>query len=292
MAFACIDVGSNTTRLLVAELRDGHLRELYTERVFTRIGKSLLDHGEVEPAKVAEHALVVASQVGTARELGAIGIDVVGTAVVRQAPNAADLVAAVEKTCGLPMRVLEAREEARLSFAGAVATHDTRVEGTLAVFDVGGWSTEVALGTATGGITWWESFALGSGLLADLHLRSDPPEQEDVDNVRTHVEEVLGALDLSDVECAIAVGGAAGSLRRLVGRDLVPERLARCLDILLANRSTDVAAHVDLHEERVRLMPAGVIVVEELVRRLPVPLELGRGGLREGVVIELARAAP
>jgi exopolyphosphatase / guanosine-5'-triphosphate,3'-diphosphate pyrophosphatase len=291
LAFACIDVGSNTTRLLVAELRDGRLRELYTERVFTRIGKSLLDHGEVEPAKVAEHALVAASQVGTARELGSIGIDVVGTAVVRQAPNAADLVAAVEETCGLPMRILEAHEEARLSFAGAVATHDTRVDGTLAVLDVGGWSTEVALGTATGGITWWESFALGSGLLADLHLRSDPPDPEDIENVRTHVEEVLHGLDLSQVECAIAVGGAAGSLRRLVGRDLVPERLERCLEILLANRSADVAAHVDLHQERVRLMPAGVIVVQELVRRLAVPLELGRGGLREGVVMELARAA-
>ncbi|HEX8855058.1 MAG TPA: hypothetical protein VF752_05605 [Thermoleophilaceae bacterium] len=291
MAFACIDVGSNTTRLLVADVRDGRLRELYAERVFTRIGKNLLDHGEVEPAKVAEHALVVASQADTARELGAIGIDVVGTAVVRQAPNAADLVAAVDETCGLPMRILEAREEARLSFAGAVATHDAPVDGTLAVLDVGGWSTEVALGTAAGGITWWESFPLGSGLLADLHLRSDPPDREDVENIRAHVEEVLDGLDLSHAEGAIAVGGAAGSLRRLVGRDLVPERLARCLDILLANRAADVAAHVDLHQERVRLMPAGVIVVSELVRRLAVPLELGRGGLGEGVVMALARAA-
>ncbi|MBX5469937.1 MAG: hypothetical protein IRZ21_08570 [Thermoleophilaceae bacterium] len=291
MAFACIDVGSNTTRLLVAELRDGRLREVHAERDFTRLGRSLIEHGRIPPQKVAESALAVARQADRARALGASRVDVVGTAVLRQAPNATELVAAVERACGLRLRVLPASEEARLAFRGAVGTHERRIEVTLAVLDVGGWSTEVAVGTAAGGVARWVSLPLGSGLLADLHLRRDPPRPEQLEAMRARVRATLGGVELSGAACAIVVGAAAGSLPRLAGRGLSLEGVARGLEILCAAPAAEVAARVGMHAERVRLMPAGLILLDELARRLGAPLEPGHGGLREGVVLELADVA-
>ena len=87
MIFGCIDIGSNTTRLLVAEAGDGGLRELTAERVFTCIRKSLDGDGCIPPEKIAETAAVVRDQVSAARELGATEIVAVATAAIRDAPE-------------------------------------------------------------------------------------------------------------------------------------------------------------------------------------------------------------
>jgi exopolyphosphatase / guanosine-5'-triphosphate,3'-diphosphate pyrophosphatase len=288
LAYACIDVGSNTTRLLVAELRAGSLREITSQRVFTRLGKALLAEGELPVEKIEECADVIAQQVEIARVLGVQALDVVGTAVVRDAPNRADLEAAVADIAGVPMRVVSGAEEARLAFVGAVATLPPGGDGHLVVVDVGGWSTEVVLGTRAAGVSWSESFRVGSGLLADVYLRSDPPGRTELAAVTAHISEVFAPLDLPRPDRAVAVGGSATSVRRMVGSELSREALERCLQLLAGSPCQEVAARIDLHPERVRLMPAGIAILHELSRRLDVELELGNGGLREGVVLELA----
>src|SRR5882724_12246539 len=95
LAYACIDIGSNTTRLLVAEAGPGELRELMTQRVFTRIGKGLRKTRHMAPEKIAEVAEVVATQARHARELGAKEIVVVATAAIRDADNRNELVDAI-----------------------------------------------------------------------------------------------------------------------------------------------------------------------------------------------------
>jgi exopolyphosphatase/guanosine-5'-triphosphate,3'-diphosphate pyrophosphatase len=288
LAYACIDVGSNTTRLLVAELRAGSLREITNQRVFTRLGKTLLAEGRIPPQKVAEAAEVVAHQVSIARDLGVLALDVVGTAVVRDAPNRAELEAAIAEVAHVPMRVLSGAEEARLAFVGAAATLPRGENGRLVVVDVGGWSTEVVLGTRASGVSWSESFRVGSGLLADVYLRSDPPGRRELAAVTAHVSEVFAPLDLPRPDRAVAVGGSATSVRRIVGKELSRTALERSLQLLCGSSCNEVAARIDLHPERVRLMPAGIAILHELSRRLDVELELGNGGLREGVVLELA----
>ncbi len=288
LAYACIDVGSNTTRLLVAELRDGRLRELAAQRAFTRLGRCVLEEGALTAGKLAECAAVVASQAQLARDLGVLAIDVVGTAVVRDAPNRAELEAAVEKAAGVPMRVLSGEEEARLAFTGVLGTLSGAADGRIAVVDVGGWSTEVVLGTRAAGVSWSESFRLGSGLLADVYFHADPPDRRELAAVTAHVSEVLEPLDLPRPDRALAVGGSATSVRRIVGRELSRHALERSLELLSRSSCDEVAARIDLHPERVRLMPAGIAIMHELARRLDVELELGNGGLREGVVLELA----
>jgi exopolyphosphatase / guanosine-5'-triphosphate,3'-diphosphate pyrophosphatase len=288
LAYACIDVGSNTTRLLVAELRAGSLREITSQRVFTRLGKALLAEGEISAQKIEEAADVVAQQVDIARVLGVQALDVVGTAVVRDAPNRADLEAAIADIAGVPMRVLSGEEEARLAFVGAAATLTRAGDGRLVVIDVGGWSTEVVVGTRAAGVSWSESFRVGSGLLADVYLRSDPPGRRELAAVTAHVSEVFAPLDLPRPDRAVAVGGSAASVRRMVGKELSRDALERSLQLLSGSSCQEVAARIDVHPERVRLMPAGIAILHELSRRLDVELELGNGGLREGVVLELA----
>jgi exopolyphosphatase/guanosine-5'-triphosphate,3'-diphosphate pyrophosphatase len=287
LAYACIDVGSNTTRLLVADVEDGRLRELMSQRVFTRLGRGLGSGGKIPSPKIAETAEVVCTQVRHARDLGVKKIAVVGTAAIRQAKNGAKLVAAVEKESGLPMQVLSDEEEARLAFVGATKTLGAPVEGSVAVVDVGGGSTELAVGTVAGGATWSASFRIGSGFLADSYLRSDPPSVKELKAVRQHVEGTFEGLDVPPVDSAVAVGGSATSLRRLVGGELEHETLERSIRILSSTPVAEVAQRFELEPERVRLLPAGMLILEEVSDRLGLPLKIGRGGLREGVILEL-----
>jgi len=287
LAYACIDVGSNTTRLLVADVDDGRLRELMSQRVFTRLGRGLGSGGKIPSQKIAETAEVVCTQVRHARDLGVKKIAVVGTAAIRQAKNGAKLVAAVEKESGLPLQVLSDEEEARLAFVGATKTLGAPVEGSVAVVDVGGGSTELAVGTVAGGATWSASFRIGSGFLADSYLRSDPPSVKELKAVRQHVEGTFEGLDVPPVDSAVAVGGSATSLRRLVGGELEHETLERSIRILSSTPVAEVAQRFELEPERVRLLPAGMLILEEVSDRLGLPLKIGRGGLREGVILEL-----
>ena len=175
MLCGCIDIGSNTTRVLVAEANDGQLVEVLQRRAFTRIGKGLKPGAEIPRAKIEEVAAVVASHRELAEEAGAHPVRTVATAAIRSAANRDEFVEVVSERGGVEVSILEGEEEARLAFLGATRTLGHRLEGRVGVVDVGGGSTEIAVGTVEGGVSWWASFRLGSGHLADEHLRSDPP---------------------------------------------------------------------------------------------------------------------
>ncbi|MGH2716292.1 MAG: Ppx/GppA family phosphatase, partial [Thermoleophilaceae bacterium] len=207
MICACIDIGSNTTRLLVADAGNGQLRELVTQRDFTRIGRSLDAGGAIPAAKIAETADVVATQAKVAREVGAERIVTVATAAIRNAPNREELLMAIERAGGMSTEVLTGEEEARLSFVGATRTLLGPVDGTIAVIDVGGGSSEIAIGEPHGVMTWSASFRIGSGFLADAYLRSDPPSVDELEKVRRHVAGTFEGLAPPPADGAVAVGG-------------------------------------------------------------------------------------
>jgi exopolyphosphatase/guanosine-5'-triphosphate,3'-diphosphate pyrophosphatase len=287
MVCACIDIGSNTTRLLVASPRNGGLRELCQQRAFTRIGRSLRDDGHIAEPKIDEVAEVVATQARTAEQLGARALKAVATAAIREAGNRDDLVAAVRSRCGVDVEVLTDGEEARLAFVGATRALTEPAAGVIAVVDVGGGSSELAIGTIDGGMTWSASLRLGSGSLADAYLRSDPPAAGELDRVRQHVAGAFEGLRIPGADLAVAVGGSATSLRRLVGALLEPETLERGLRVLATSPVADIARTYELDPERVKLLPAGMLLLEEASTRMGLPLQIARGGLREGVILEM-----
>jgi len=271
----------------VADAGNGQLRELVTQRAFTRIGKSLGSGGAIPANKIAETAEIVRTQAACAREVGADQIIAVATAAIRNAPNRDELLAAVQDAGGMDLEVLSGEEEARLSFVGATRTLLEPSHDTMAVVDVGGGSSEIAIGQADGAMSWSASFRIGSGFLADAYLRSDPPSADELEKVRRHVAGTFEGLEPPPAHSAVAVGGTATSLRRLLGAELAQETLERGVRVLCMTPIDEVATRFELDRERVRLLPAGILVLEAISDLLELPLRIARGGLREGVLLEL-----
>jgi exopolyphosphatase / guanosine-5'-triphosphate,3'-diphosphate pyrophosphatase len=279
MVCACVDIGTNTTRVLVAEVKHGRITEVLQQRVFTRIGTGPV----IAPEKIAEVARVVAAQVELARAAGAERVRVVATAAIRAAVNRDEFLAGM----AVDVEILDGSEEARLAFLGATRTLGRELPGVVGVVDVGGGSTEIAVGTVEDGVRWSSSFLVGSGTLADHYLRSDPPTAQELRDVRAHACDVLEAREVPATECAVAVGGSAASLRQLVGDVLAPPSLERALGVLSAAPAAEVAERFSLDAERVRLLPAGILILDAAAQRLGQPLQIGRGGLREGLVLDM-----
>jgi exopolyphosphatase/guanosine-5'-triphosphate,3'-diphosphate pyrophosphatase len=291
MAYACIDIGSNTTRLLVAELEGGRWRELINQKAFTRLGKGLASGGTIPEERIEATADEVAKQAKVARDLGAAQVEVVATAAVRGAPNREDFERAVRERTGLSVRVLGGKEEAQLSFVGATKRLGAPAEGPIAVIDVGGGSTEIAIGTVDAGVSWCESFRIGSGFLADSYLHSDPPAMDELQGVRSHAAGAFEGLDLPPIEQAIATGGSATSLKRITGTELDHEALERALRILSSEPREEVSRRFDMDADRARVLPAGALLLEVLSDRLGMPLNVSGGGVREGVILEMIARA-
>jgi exopolyphosphatase / guanosine-5'-triphosphate,3'-diphosphate pyrophosphatase len=288
MLCGCIDIGTNTTRVLVAEARDGRLTEVLQRRAFTRLGRGLGPGHAIPEDRIAETAEVVSAQHALAREAGASPIRTVATAVIRRAANAVEFCAAIRRHCGVDVTVLDGAEEARLAFLGATRTLGRVPAGRLAVVDVGGGSTEIAAGTVAGGVEWSTSLPVGSGMLADRFLGADPPTDDDLAAARGYAWLSLDGVDLPPVDSAVAVGGSAASLRRLVGPVLDHAALDRALAVLQQAPAAEVAARYHLEEQRVRLLPAGLIALGAAGAALDQPLLIGNGGLREGILLDIA----
>jgi exopolyphosphatase / guanosine-5'-triphosphate,3'-diphosphate pyrophosphatase len=282
-----IDIGSNTTRLLVAEPQEGQLRKVMEQRAYTRIGKGASKNGSITAEKVAEVVEAVTTQVRLAEEMGAEVIKAVATAAIREAKNRDKVVREIEEAAGVEVDVLSEEEEGRLAFIGATKSLGHPVKGTVAVVDVGGGSSEVILGTVAKGVREVQSFKVGSGLLTEDHLESDPPSAAEIRQLRDHIADVFEGVELEPPDQAVAVGGSATSLRTLVGAVLEYETLERAVRVLSSDEISEVAKRFELDPRRVKLLPAGVLLLEKFSQLLGQPLQIGKGGLREGIILTL-----
>jgi exopolyphosphatase / guanosine-5'-triphosphate,3'-diphosphate pyrophosphatase len=291
MLGAAIDIGSNTTRVLVAEPQDGQLRKVMEQRAYTRIDKASQHDGAIDRAKIDEVADVVATQVRLAQETGAQAIRTVATAAIRESANRDEVVAEINRVANVEVEVLSEDEEGRLAFIGATKTLGHPVDGEIAVVDVGGGSSEVIVGTVPDGVKSVRSFKIGSGSLADDLLSSDPPSPSEIRSVRDAIADHFAGVEFEPPAQAVAVGGSATSLRSLVGSVLEYETLERAVRVLTGDPIADVAKRFELDPRRVRILPTGVLLLEKLSELLGQPLQIGKGGLREGVVLTLLNGA-
>lgn len=291
MRGACIDIGSNTTRLLVADCDGERLQEVHQARAFTRMGHEMAADGRIGAPKVAEVGEVVAVQLERARELGAQRVRCVATAALRRAVNAHEAVTWLERRCpGLRVEVLSEEEEARLAFLGASLTLSRPPAGPLGLVDVGGGSSELVVGEVGRGVDWWVSVPLGSGDLTARFVRADPPQAAELARARGQVQAVLGGIEPPRPDLALAVGGSATALVSLAGGVLDPPALEQALELLTRRSVAEVASDTGLDTDRVRLLPAGLLILLEVSLRLDRPLLIGSGGLREGVLLAAARS--
>lgn len=291
-AAAVIDIGSNTTRLLVAERSGDGLRELLSQRAFTRLSRGIKDDGSITGKKIDELAQTVATQVKLAKVLGADEPYAMATAATRDASNGEELIEAVREESGIKIDVLDEYEEARLAFMGATRALPAESPERIAVIDVGGGSTEVAIGTLSDGVKWSTSFRIGSGMVTDRYFHADPPSVDDLDAARAFVDDMFMEFTFPQVDLAIAIGGSASSLRRMVGGVLEHETMERAIRLITRNAASEMADDFGLDIERLQVLPAGIMILEDIGDRLGLPLRIGKGGLREGKLLELLAAQP
>ena len=186
--------------------------------------------------------------------------------------------------------VLDGEEEARLAFIGATPRWPSRgPPGGVAVVDVGGGSTEIVAGTLADGVSWWASFPLGSGVLADRHLRSDPPTADELAASRARSTPLSAASSRPPRRAVLAVGGSAASLppRR---RRLAPETVARVLSVLCRARRPRPRADSSLPASACGCCRPGLLALGAAGSRSGSPLRIGNGGLREGILLHPCQA--
>jgi exopolyphosphatase/guanosine-5'-triphosphate,3'-diphosphate pyrophosphatase len=277
MIVAVIDVGSNTVRLLVA--RPGPTGLVCVEQAGTRLGlgQEIERRGHIPETKIGAAAKSVRKLSALARKRGASTLDVVVTAPGRQSGNGHELVAALERAAGGPVRVLSSDEEGRLAYRGAIAGAGP-LPATIAVCDVGGASTEIAIGRPDADPSWLRSVELGAVRLTERKLSLEEARR----TVREAFTGVLPPLP----RAALAAGGSARALRKLVGPTLGAVELAAAEQILRSSAPEDVARRYRIDRSRAEILLAGVLVHAEVQRRLAVPLTVARGGLREGLALE------
>jgi exopolyphosphatase / guanosine-5'-triphosphate,3'-diphosphate pyrophosphatase len=285
MNVAVVDVGSNTIRLLVGTRADGRIVEVATGRRVVGLGADVERFGAISVPKLAESVECVAGFVDEARRAGAGLIDVVVASPGRQARNSAQLIHLLSRATELEARVLTREDEARLAFEGALV--GAARSGAVAVCDVGGGSAQVAVGTVEHGPAWLRSIDLGSLRLSARIPHSDPPGKKELAVLRLEARAAVTALTPPLPGGAVAVGGTARSLRKLVGPSLGPDELREAFDLLRRTPAAELAARYGIDRWRAPALPAGAAIVTALQGLLGVPLEVGRGGLREGVLLEL-----
>jgi exopolyphosphatase / guanosine-5'-triphosphate,3'-diphosphate pyrophosphatase len=286
MRVGIIDVGSNTARLLVASVGDGGVRTVREERAHLGLGEELLRHGRVRRRKLDELAEVTSEYARIARKLGVRELETVVTAPGRQGDAPHRLLDTLGRATAGEVRVASPEEEGELAFAGAVARAGIG-DAVVAVCDVGGGSTEVVVGTEFLGPAWVRSVDTGSLRLTAALLHSDPPKPGQIEAARAAVREAFAGVMPPRPALALATGGSARAVARVIGREYGPDELEHVIGLLAGRSAEKSAAALGLRHDRARTLLAGALILAEVSRRLGVPFRPARGGIREGAALRL-----
>jgi exopolyphosphatase / guanosine-5'-triphosphate,3'-diphosphate pyrophosphatase len=286
---AIIDVGSNSVRLLVAAVTDGTVEQLFRDREYVRLGDDAYRRGKIGSRKLKQTRTVAAKYARQARKSGAERLETIVTAPGRQASNGEELVDVLAKATRSSVVVLSADEEGRLAWRGAVARMDDAPE-TVAVVDLGGGSCEVAVGAPAVGPSWVRSIEAGALRVTRAFLGGNPPGSKRIAHARQEIRELAEDLRPPHPDAALAVGGTARAVSRVVGQPFGVERLEQLASTLSEVPAETVTDPHGITSERAETLLGGTLVLSEIAGRLGCDLELGRGGLREGAALALARA--
>jgi exopolyphosphatase/guanosine-5'-triphosphate,3'-diphosphate pyrophosphatase len=283
MLVGVVDVGANTVRLQISRGRESVDRA----KVMLRLGEMIERFGRIPDHKLDETAAVVAGFADEARRFGVQRFEVLVTSPGRQAANGGELVDRLARAAGAPARVLDATEEGRLAFLGATSLSRGPSRQLIAVVDVGGGSAQITVGTRREGAAWVRSLDIGSMRLTSRMRFADPPGLDALAAAREEVELQLEGILPPLPHSAIAVGGSARAIKSIVGAELGPAELASAVTQLARLPAEEIVERYDVEPDRVRTLPAGAVILAAIQARLAVPLRVGRGGVREGALLEL-----
>lgn len=305
---AAIDCGTNSIRLLVVDIdldSDGpHLVELTRRMEIVRLGAGVDRTGELAPEALERTFTALRSYAAAIDRLGATRIRMVATSATRDARNRDELVKGVRAILGVDPEVITGDEEAALSYAGAAAELPS-AKTPILVADIGGGSTELVLGDASG-VLAARSVNIGCVRMAERHLRSDPPGPDEAAAI---VADVNAALDLAeqtvplrDAATLVGVAGTVTTVAALAAGlpaydseriHLLATPAVDVADVtakLLAMTHAERAALPVMHPGRVDVIAAGALVLRTLVERVGLPAVIAsERDILDGIAFSLGR---
>ena len=299
-----MDIGTNSTRLLVAEVDGGAVTELERRTTVTRLGEGLEASGRLSDAATGRVADALAEYRAVLDDLGAERVVAVATSAMRDAANGPEFRDEIERRFGLDARTISGDEEARLTFLGATSGRDAGAA-TL-VIDIGGGSTEFVVGHPGGDPEFHVSTRMGSVRHTERHLRSDPPTEDELAalaaDARAIVEADVPADVRAGVDAGIAVAGTATSLAAIdqqldpydpervhgyrLGAEDCERLLARLAELTVAQRR-DVPG---LHPDRAPTIDAGAGILLESMRACGLDeIEVSENDILHGAALAASR---
>ena len=287
MRVGVIDVGSNTVRLLAAAVDGGEVTALREERAHMGLGEEILRHGRIRDTKLDELTKVARDYARVAAKLRVETLETVVTAPGRQGDGPDRLVRSLANATGGGVRIVSPEEEGKLAYAGAVSRAGVS-DGVIAVCDVGGGSTEIVVGMPLFGPAWVRSVDVGSLRLTLELLQGDPPVLDRIEAAREVIRQAFATIEPPRPELALATGGSARAIARVVGGPYGTQELEDLVASLASRTAEQSGKALGLAPHRARTLLAGALVLQEVSLLLGVEFTPARGGIREGVALRLA----
>lgn len=282
MRVGVIDVGTNSVRVLVADVDDGRLREIDRDLIITRLGEGVDRDGRLGAAPLRRTVEAIAAYAGRCDDAGCALVRITATSAVRDAANRRSFLDAVRDATGRDAEVLSGEQEAHLGFRGA--TIDLDAPAPYVVVDIGGGSTELVRGAREA--ERWISLDIGSVRLTERHIHDDPPLPEQLDAVRAdanaHLDDALGAIGSEPPATLIGLAGTITTVAAVTlgltsyDRDAVHgARLSRAQigdsrALLASMTSEERRALPVMPRGREDVIVTGVVILEQVMDRLGV----------------------
>jgi exopolyphosphatase/guanosine-5'-triphosphate,3'-diphosphate pyrophosphatase len=299
---AAVDIGTNSTRLLVADVDDGHITDIGRDTRITRLGEGVDERHRLLPVPIARVRNVLSDFRRRIETLGAERTLAIATSAIRDAENGEAFLGEVEWSYGFATRLLSGHDEALLMFRGV--TSERSVQPGTVIVDVGGGSTELVAGEPDG-VRWHDSLDIGSVRLTERFLHTDPPTGGELDACARAVQTLLSERVPGEIRgrttAAIGVAGTITSLAALAlgletydrdkvhGSKLGAGALAEQLDRLASVPLVERRQIRPLDPDRAPVIVAGAVIVRETLSFLDLDaLEISERDILDGAALAAA----
>ena len=303
MRVAAIDCGTNSIRLLIADIDGNNFREIVRDMEIVRLGQGVDQTGQFHPDAIARTLAAVDKFSAEIAKRGVEKIRFCATSATRDATNRHLFVDGVRERLGIELEVISGDEEAALSFAGAIKDLDPS-NGPFLVVDIGGGSTEFVFGTAT--VEAARSVNIGCVRMSERHFASDPATPEQIEAARTDIQAAIAqaaaVVPITKAKTLVAVAGTATTVAA-AALDL-PEydRYAIHLSRISAQQTHDAATMFAtktreqrislgyMHPGRVDVIAAGSLVLSEIMKATgATEFVASESDILDGMAFSLAR---
>ncbi len=306
MRLAAIDIGTNSTKMTVADVSAAGLLSVVSEDSdVTRLGEGVDQARRLSDAPMARTLKAVVRFAGAARELGAETVLGVGTSALRDAVNGPEFIAEVKVQSSVEVQIISGDREAQLAYAAvrSDASLGIPAEASLLVFDIGGGSTELILGDAAG-VRRFQSLDIGAVRLSERFLHSDPPAETELTQARQLASAALAAFPVPAGPLLVAgIGGTALNIAAVTsglsqptpaalhGASVSPAEVASALVRFSQSTLAERRAIPGLEPKRADVIVAGSLILDTLLTYFAADsFHLSARGLRYGLLADYAAA--